>query len=797
MAEQAYAYVTLIPVATGFQKAVAGELSGLGGVGAGLGDKAGAGFKSSFGSAIRGFAAPLATAFAATGLVNFTKNIVTAASDLNEVGTAVEQVFGSASGTLKAYAKTAAGTMGQSQTQFLDAAKTFGIFGQAAGLATDANAQFSTELVKLASDLASFNNTSVDEAINSLGSALRGESEPMRKYGVMIDENALKSQALEMKIYSGSGALTQQQKILAAHELILKKTGTQQGDFARTADGMANSQRILTATWDNAQAMLGQALLPAMTNIAQTMIPIINEYAPKLGKALKDIPFAAIANGFIKFVEFLLKNDNVILTFAGSFKALSVAVELFGVSSKVASVGVALLNGAMVANPVGAMVMALALAAGSFVLLNNAINDVNASMDKNKKLMDAYSTPAELKKRQALYASMGWQPVQSSADAARSQAASGARYAGQAAAWLASQKSTPDLLAGITDVSGSTKKTAADLAKARADMIRSFKADILRDLGIEMTKDVQSAKDYSTKIMEWISKSFLDGTLSKKTAQAAHAMTRAYTAQLLPLVAANEDVLKKLEAAQETLTNKAQERLDFIAKLTDQFGSKLALDEESTATSAIQNLKDRIARTKQLTVAMQTLSKMGLSGDLYQQIIDTGNLEFAQSVIAGGDAAVSELNALAVQANETAKQLATQAGDILFNKGIEVAQGVVDGLKAKNLQLENQMKSLARAFASELALLIGNIVLPTTSTVPMSPTGVPVVPGKTLADEAAYQASQAAFALAHPATPEQLATDFGGNIPRQTVIYNAAPNVSLDAEKELLKAISISGMLAV
>jgi tape measure domain-containing protein len=54
MAEQAYAYVTLIPVAKGFKSAITKELGGVDGVGKTVGDKTGSNFKSSFEKAVKG-----------------------------------------------------------------------------------------------------------------------------------------------------------------------------------------------------------------------------------------------------------------------------------------------------------------------------------------------------------------------------------------------------------------------------------------------------------------------------------------------------------------------------------------------------------------------------------------------------------------------------------------------------------------------------------------------------------------------------------------------------------------------
>jgi phage-related protein len=239
---------------------------------------------SDFGAGIKKALGAAAIVGALHEITKGVSSVISAASNLNEVQTAVDAVFGGASSTLKDYANTAASTMGLSQTQFLDAAKTFGVFGKAAGLADSDNAQFATGLTKLASDLASFNNTSTADAISALGAGLRGESEPLRRYGVMLSDAQLRARALEMGIYSGSGALTTQQKVLASQAEIMAQTGIQQGDFAKTSNGLANSTRILTATFEDMKSTVGQAVAPAMATLAQAITPVVTALGPVLNQ---------------------------------------------------------------------------------------------------------------------------------------------------------------------------------------------------------------------------------------------------------------------------------------------------------------------------------------------------------------------------------------------------------------------------------------------------------------------------------------------------------------------------------
>jgi len=250
------------------------------------------------------------------------------ASDFAESQAKIGEIFGANAVAIEAFAATAATSLGQSKQEVLDAAGTFGIFGDAAGLGGQDLVDFSNNFTTLASDLASFNNTSPQEAIDAIGSALRGESEPLRKYGVMLDDAALKAEALAQGIYNGKGPLTQQQKILASTAVIFKKTTKAQGDFARTSDGLANRTRVMKAQLSNAAVTIGTALLPLALKMADffatRVIPVVEKLSnvfnkdglsgilnvikgqlPKLGEAFSALFDWIKTTGIPKFLEFM------------------------------------------------------------------------------------------------------------------------------------------------------------------------------------------------------------------------------------------------------------------------------------------------------------------------------------------------------------------------------------------------------------------------------------------------------------------------------------------------------------
>jgi hypothetical protein len=291
------AYLTVAPSAKGF----AGKLqSQLGGGMASSGSEAGKKFGGGLLAAASKFAAPLAAAVGAGAIVGFLQDSVANASDLNEAGTKTEAIFGRAGKALvDDFAAKGAKALGQSKIQVLDAAATFGTFGKAAGLGGKDLAKFSTGFASLSTDLASFNNTSPEEAVEAIGAALRGEAEPMRKYGVLLDDATLRQSALRLGlIKTTKEALTPQQKVLAAQSEIYRQTGDAQGDFAKTSGGLANQQRILKASFEDIKTQIGAAFLPMLTRLGRWFIDQGLPAVQRFGGWIKGTLWPALQQGY-------------------------------------------------------------------------------------------------------------------------------------------------------------------------------------------------------------------------------------------------------------------------------------------------------------------------------------------------------------------------------------------------------------------------------------------------------------------------------------------------------------------
>lgn len=213
----------------------------------------------------------------AAAIASFGMDSVKQFAAVEDATGAAAVIFGTSMGQITAQAETAASTLGLSKQQVLEAAGTFGTLGKAAGLSGDDLAGFSTKMTGLAGDLASFKGTSPEEAVQAIGAALRGETEPIRRYGVMLDDASMRQEALRMGlIKTTKDALTPQQKSLAAQSLILKQTKDAQGDYARTADSTSNTLKTQQAQFENLQSTLGEQLAPALVSIARVGMQVID-----------------------------------------------------------------------------------------------------------------------------------------------------------------------------------------------------------------------------------------------------------------------------------------------------------------------------------------------------------------------------------------------------------------------------------------------------------------------------------------------------------------------------------------
>lgn len=260
----------------------------------------------------------MATAAVTVPLAMAANSMISSASDLNETMSKVQVVFGSTASEVMAFGDTAAKSLGMSKNEALAAAGVYGNLFRAMNMTETVSAEMSTSLVSLAGDLASFNNMDPTEVMDKLRAGLSGESEPLKSLGVNINEAIIKSKALEMGLYSGTGAMDAATKAQATYALILEQTSLAHGDFARTSDGLANSQRIMKAELGDVSAKLGTQLLPIALKVVTALSGMIDKLSNMSPAGQKVI---LIIGGILAVIGPLLTTIGTVISVVGTLSA--------------------------------------------------------------------------------------------------------------------------------------------------------------------------------------------------------------------------------------------------------------------------------------------------------------------------------------------------------------------------------------------------------------------------------------------------------------------------------------------
>lgn len=358
----AEAYVQIVPSLSGIKSAIDSEMSSVGGsAGEALGQNMGGGLMSAF----KKVAAPLAAALTIGAAVNFGRDAIEQASTLAESANAIKVTFGDASKEITKLGVDSAQRLGLSTSAFNGIATQFSAFaGTIAGEGGNV-ADVIDKISQRGADFASVMDLEVADSLQIFQSGLAGESEPLRKYGIDLSEAAVKAYALSAGIWDGVGTMSEAQKVQARYGSLMEQTSKTQGDFANTADSLANTQRRANGEFENAQARLGTAFLPivqAVTSyLADTFIPVINV----LGDTFKSV------------FQWFNDNQNIFIPLVAGIGAFTAGIIAFNIASLITAAGglPAIIAAtwawtvALLANPVTWIILGIGLLTTALVFL--------------------------------------------------------------------------------------------------------------------------------------------------------------------------------------------------------------------------------------------------------------------------------------------------------------------------------------------------------------------------------------------------------------------------------------------
>tara|TARA_R100001163_G_scaffold15730_1_gene14186 strand:+ start:2803 stop:4767 length:1965 start_codon:yes stop_codon:yes gene_type:complete len=294
------------------------------------------------------------------------------ASDYDEALNKVKVSFGDASVFVEKFAKTTLDSFGIAEGSALDMAALFGDMGTSIGLSENEAAKMSTTLVGLVGDLASFKNIRHDIAQTALASVFTGETESLKKLGVIMTQANLQQFALEQGITKSIKAMTEAEKVQLRFLFVLARTANAQGDYANTSQGVANSIRDLQQRFQELGQQIGEIITPFATKLIAKLKELIDRFR-NLSTEQKEsiIKFAAIAATLGPLLIVIGKMSIGIVAVANAI----------GMTTK----ALGLLRVALLAHPITALITALS--AGVLLLIAN-LGQMDIATKKTKNLTD-------------------------------------------------------------------------------------------------------------------------------------------------------------------------------------------------------------------------------------------------------------------------------------------------------------------------------------------------------------------------------------------------------------------------
>lgn len=218
-----------------------------------------------------------AAAFSIYALINFGKEAIALASDLEEVQNVVDVSFGDMKDQVEDFSKSAMKNFGLTELQAKQMSSTFMSMGKGMGINGQVGTNMALALTGLVGDVSSFRNISASEAQTALNAIYTGETESLKKLGVAMTEVNLKQFAMSKGMNSNLQAMSQQEKVMLRYNFVINSLKDAQGDFARTSNSWANQVRQLSGLWTNFKAIVGNSLKTVFTPLLTVFNKILSD----------------------------------------------------------------------------------------------------------------------------------------------------------------------------------------------------------------------------------------------------------------------------------------------------------------------------------------------------------------------------------------------------------------------------------------------------------------------------------------------------------------------------------------
>jgi hypothetical protein len=310
------------------------------------------------GGTMESLAAP--AGIAAAAIVGMGAVAVKAASNTQQAMGGLESVFGDAAGRVKEWASGSAEAVGLSEASYASLAAVTGASLKSMGLSQDEAATSTGDLISLSADLAATMGGTTEQAVQALTSALRGEADPAEALGLKLNQTTIQAHLAAKGQDTLTGSALESAKAQAIMELATQQAGGAIGAFSREADTAAGAMAIGTASFEDAKAELGEALLPVMV-LAADALKVMSEWAKENAGTIQVL--VGVVGGLAA----------IVLAVNAAMSAYTAIQAIVKGATAAWTAAQWLLNAALTANPIGLVIAVIAaLVAGIVILWNKS-----------------------------------------------------------------------------------------------------------------------------------------------------------------------------------------------------------------------------------------------------------------------------------------------------------------------------------------------------------------------------------------------------------------------------------------
>lgn len=272
------------------------------------------------------------------------KEAIKLAGDYQQSVGAIDSIFKDQAGKMHSKADSAAVDVGLNKNEFNELGSVLGAQLKNAGTPMDQLSDKTSNLITLGADLSSMFGGTTKEAIEAVSSALKGEMDPIEKYGITLSAAALEAEALSkglikpivdadlvadattkmqiaqkkhnetvakygkdsMEAAKSQSALNSAErafdkatagkipklegeaKALAVQSALYAQSADAQGNFAKESDTLQGQQQRLNAEVANMKIAAGTAFIPAMTKIVEVIRATVIPALQNMGQWISD-----------------------------------------------------------------------------------------------------------------------------------------------------------------------------------------------------------------------------------------------------------------------------------------------------------------------------------------------------------------------------------------------------------------------------------------------------------------------------------------------------------------------------